>query len=186
MSKIFSNFILLLAEKSHLFHEDDGSLTYKDHEVTTDGIGQPKHLYIFNDDEIKLGDWYLVKHNVEGHILSDNLILAKANKNFIVNHYIKESGFHFKVIKTSDKSLGIELLTEEFLKTFCDEYIPEKIYFDKLNIKIYKTNWTREEVEHLLRKAWRDSYTFYMPKFTYDFDATNKWIKNNIEKTEKF
>lgn len=174
------NLIIISTVQSNIFGEDDNTLTYCDKEVKTDGISGPVHLYIIDEDaEIKEGDYYLVQHNVEGHILSDNFILCEATKNFMCNHYIKNIGVYLKIIASSNKEINVPIIEIPVLKELCVEW-------NNKVIKPYKTNWTREEVENLLRKAWRDSYTFYMPKFTYDFDATNKWIKNNIEATEKY
>jgi len=64
-----------------------------------------QYLYILSDEEIKEGDWYLVQHNIEGEILSNKLILCKANKNFILNHYIKTSNLYSKIIATTNPEL---------------------------------------------------------------------------------
>lgn len=91
---------------------------HKDYECSPkDEIFQ--HVYITSDEELKEGDSFLVQHNVEGHILSDRMILSKANGNFMMNHYIKEvKDVWFKVILTTDPRLikdGVQEIQLDFL-----------------------------------------------------------------------
>jgi len=169
------------------------------------------HLYILNDEEVKEGD-YIIDF---GAYKTPLLFCVRHSSDLTyLNHETKKGITIFKIIATTDTSLNLPLIPDDFIQAFCEnngemheviienelisdnkEYkYPEilEINYNVLTklkitsnntiiIKPHKETWTREEVIQLLRSAWRASYTYYMPKFTYDFDNTNKWIDNNID-----
>lgn len=117
--------------KSCLLLEPSKKLWYSEHYQNTDDQEEGdiyQHMYFTDDEEIKLGDWYLAKHNVEGHILSDKMILCQANYNFITNYYIKNTGYHFKIIASTNETLGLPKPSAKFIEKYIEVYNIGKKY----------------------------------------------------------
>jgi len=115
------------------------------------------HLYITNDEEIKEGDWVLSKHHIEGKILSNKLIIYKANKNFILNYYVRDTKIHQKIIASTDKLVIEENCNNfilqpsfQFVKKYISEYNKKNIItealisYDEYN---RSTTWEYDEPE---------------------------------------
>jgi len=71
-------------------------------------IETPDYILAVSDEEIKEGDYRATPHNIEGHILSDRIIISQCDKNFIINHYIN-NGFHKKITAYQPKGSAPEL-----------------------------------------------------------------------------
>lgn len=88
-----------------------------------DNLAYWMNIYLTNADEtIKVGDWYLSKHNIEGKVLSDKMILNKADLNFICNHYVENSTIWQKVIASTDSSLLLPQIPKDWIKYFITQY----------------------------------------------------------------
>lgn len=109
------NVYLIPSEAPTRLYEFGGELILNEEETSA---FRSKHVYITSNEKIEFGDWYLVKHNVEGVILSDKMILCRATIGFI-NHYYMEDieGVWLKVVLTTNKELqGVQLIQDEFLE----------------------------------------------------------------------
>lgn len=136
-------------------------------------IGQPQHLYLLSDEEIKEGDWYLVGLN--------KVRKAITHTSTIIKTTVKEFGFSGwkKIIASTDPSLNLPTFSQSFVKKYCDlgginsvmveyntEHVPHEIdsnYFLDINYlktrpdntiitKKIKDSFTRDEVIKLLNK----------------------------------
>jgi hypothetical protein len=123
------NIFLLPAENKSSIGFRDGSLIYRiDPPICRSdpfgnyGNADPQYVYIVNNEKIKERDWFLVQHNIEGEILSDKMILCKADHNFMVNFYMETLGsVWYKVILTNDEFLitdGIQEINDNFLESY--------------------------------------------------------------------
>lgn len=77
--------------------------------VTIDGFD-----YYITNNEISENDYYVVPHNIDGKILSQNFILGRADKNFMVNYYINTmKDWWRKVIATNNPNIDIPKVISE-------------------------------------------------------------------------
>ena len=128
-----------------------------------------QHLYIISDDEIKEGDWIMIK--------DDNYIFKSKSD------YSTEWKDRCKIIATTDASLGLPQPSQQFIEKYIEEYnkgnvitdvLVEELrssdgYYDEqdiwhwktlglkinpkdntITIKEVKDNYTREEVDRML------------------------------------
>lgn len=163
---------------------------------------QPQHLYFLSDEEIKEGDWVLVGKTVmqasEPYRLEEvKKIIATTDSSLTVDYY--DAAYN----ELNKQSLPRP--SNEFLKKYCklggiDEVLVAYInheeetgeiahsdaeleYYLKvapdntITIKPIKDSWSREEVIHLLNRAFSYSRSFGMSR---DKEQTDKWIKENL------
>ena len=158
-------------------------------------ISIPQHLYVISDDEIKENDYYisggrLYIANTPGQSWLLNNFLKTINKDFEAK----------KVIATTDK-LMLPLIPQSFIEEYCESngkideinvgytkdiaritfsngesglIIVENIILNSSNeviINKNKDNYTREEVEDLIRRAFVKGYYTGSPRYA---------INNNI------
>lgn len=199
--------VMLATEKASTLniHSETGILRIGANIESKNKTAINQHLYIVNDDEIKLGDYYYCKpaRSVEyGIIKCDSERLVQLCKDF--KH---ES---FKVIATTDLELnkqGIPKPSESFVKKFVDKYNKSEIIADilvewqdiyyetpagtcydeyhgpkvsfqnEITIHPIKNSWTREEVESLLINFSSD---FSLTSSKSDSNYVNEWIENNL------
>lgn len=160
------------------------------------------HLYFTTDEEIKAGDWWLRDKEVSNKTISHGICDCKkivATTDELITGYIQQQDSEVDIERCLPKP------SEAFLKKYCDlggidkveiEYIEILEQDDvqmyefrtgKYEIKVdshntitihqIKNNWTKEEVESLLKRAFGYAISFGMSR---DTEQTNKWIKNNI------
>lgn len=168
----------------------NGTLLFcKGFDKEIESIYQPQHLYIVSNEKIKEGG-YVYIGNIEENPFNSfvEIITDKSNIN-IAN----ELGF--KVIASTDKSLGLPLVSEDFIKAYCKvegkiddvmvEYnndCPKTNSNNEISITKVKDNFTREEVVQCLTKilyhSSKNSYTSMNMREKSEF--LNKWISDNL------
>lgn len=86
----------------------------------------PQHIYITDNSEIKVGDWYYYKHFGED-------IIDKANENTDLVNLNKPDRYFKKIILTTDETLikqGIQRIGDDFLQWFCNNSDCEYVEVD--------------------------------------------------------
>jgi len=109
---MFENYLAIMLptenrSKLH-YHKDNHTLTYGNIEIDNSYIWVNQHLYILSDDHIDVGDWYYV---------------PKVDK--VIKHYGTHeifTTFFKKVIATTDKSLNIDVIPDEYVENYCKIY----------------------------------------------------------------
>lgn len=107
--------IMLPSDKSNLYKHLLGSLRFSKNEKTDSDIIKPQHLYIVSSEEIKEGDYYYDK---EDKIIFKCLDTLEATSR---NDYkeIYECERWFKVLASTDSTLGLPRPSNAFLEAYC-------------------------------------------------------------------
>jgi len=99
-----------------------------------------QHLYITSDDEIKEGDWILLKSIGKGQIGKYSFDKEYQTHDLTtlsnVHYPYKTKEYFVKVIASTDKSLNLPSLSDEFLKEFIETYnkklsVVAKVQYDE-------------------------------------------------------
>lgn len=159
-----------------------------------------QHLYIVSDEEIKLFDWiYNIKENIIEQITSKvslTFVLEENKENQTFKKIIATTdtslgipqpsqGFIEKYIKEYNKGNIITDILVEYETVFLpiDAYPSQQKHVKQLKaskgntitIHPIKDSWTREEVEELCRKSFKEGLKYLYMKDINDIE--NKWIK---------
>lgn len=98
------NVKILPAKESFLFQEDDGTITYHEKSVKSDGIGRAIHLCITSNEEIKEGDWFIGETNIIKKCFKINKIHTQIHTKDVYAYFIHKCK---KVIATTNTSIMI-------------------------------------------------------------------------------
>lgn len=188
--------VMLRAKESHIFGEDDGTYTYHDKLVTSDGIGQPKHMYILSDEKTKKGNrGYFMCFDFENPYI---LNLTKGVSNEDIEHA------HSRIIATTDKLLGWKNLgidekgqiignhvtkgngclfqrelpgiPNEFLKEYCRKGGINKVLVEYLETGTFTSSDTKLIV-HDYKGAESINIKFIQPKMYTEKEVINILVK---------
>ena len=110
--------------------------------VTIDGFD-----YYVTNDEISENDYYVVPHNIEGKILSQNFVLGMADKNFMVNYYINTmKDWRRKVIATNNQNIDITKVVD-VIEGLAIEYLNDNYGYvwDKGDIDNFKYAYNKSQ-----------------------------------------
>ena len=110
--------------------------------VTIDGFD-----YYVTNDEISENDYYVVPHNIEGKILSQNFVLGMADKNFMVNYYINTmKDWRRKVIATNNQNIDITKVVD-VIEGLAIEYLNDNYGYvwDKEDIDNFKYAYNKSQ-----------------------------------------
>jgi hypothetical protein len=128
-----------------------------------------QHIYITNDEKIKVGDWFYYKHFGED-------IISKVSKNTdLVNINIHKEYFK-KIILTTDQDLikdGVQSVDEEFLQWFiknsdCEKVEVELIDTFKKTNEVYVDEITGGNYYEIIKK-----YKIIIPK--EELKTSHQW-----------
>lgn len=104
-------------------------------------FAKPQHLYITSDEEIEDGDWYLWydgnKYSLRKYVNCKNL---PGNTS--------DSGF--KIIATTDTSLELPLISQQFIEKYIEEYNKGNVIKEVLveyEGYVQSTTWEYDEPE---------------------------------------
>ena len=152
-----------------------------------------QHLYITSDEEIKKNDWC---YNSKRKSIELGKYMIGTNE-FI---------FCKKIIATTDTSLGLPQLPQQFIEKYIEEYnkgnvitkvmveyvqVPNSVFIQVLeapyiqlkinsdntiNIKPIKVSWNREEVIKLLKSM----PNFFNNSIDKQIELRNQWIEENL------
>ena len=186
------NVVMLSTEDAKapiLSYLNDKSIQYFPATIWSNSDLTKRHLYITSDEVIKEGDWFILNNCNPIQCVMKDFPQAKDVK---------------KIIATTDTSLGIALISKEFINYFIEQYnkgnvikevwvefkvisndlSPVLHYNSKkiINIKPIKDSWSREEVTQLLHKYENDMlyygrdgyYRSCFPK------AIDDWANKNL------
>jgi hypothetical protein len=155
------------------------------------------HLHILSEDEIGDQDFFMKinkNHVPTIHAVTKNAFL---NKEYLNS---KETNDCFKIIASTDSSLNLPSPSPEFLQIYCQDqptevlvdyklgsykrgliWLPQINKDNQISIKKAKQNYTEEEVETLLIKAFRDGHIWGVSYSTW-FVPTKKQHKEELQK----
>lgn len=195
--------VMLSTNKSKLIlNEVQNKLILADVETTNyNPSGRlTKHLYIVNDDIIKINDWYIDNNKtlayceyIRNNILNgpESTVVAKDKIGF--NRFSHQGYDCFKIIATTDKSLLLPTVSDYFIAYYIEAYNRAKpitdilVEYENDILKIHSNNsifaknpkdsWSREEIEVLLFKYAEENA---LTSTKSEIDDFNQWIENNL------
>ena len=194
---------IVLMNTGELYYKNNYSVNHEKERVN-------QHLYFLSDEEIKVGDWYYNTAVKEEHLSYSNYIeKCEYNHEAIACNNINLPKC-YKIIASTDKSLGLPLPTDEFIKEYCkaggigevmiEYYNDNEDAFDLLSgkicispdntitIKRIKENWSREDLYKAYMKGREHEYEVsqFKPdgktqcKYVHPKESFDKWIQENI------
>lgn len=120
-------------------NQKEGTIVFKPKLCLTKKYWQPQHLYQLSDEGIQDGDWIIIPnsrnipHYVDGEISLASMFLETWKK----------------IIASTDKSLGLPIISDEFIQEYIDNYNnPSKQKWDDI-IDEYANNNDEIEINHL-------------------------------------
>ncbi len=205
--------------KVTMLSSNNSSLLYKDYSSNLAGtlycintlvpkseFYKPQHLYIVSDDEIKEGDWFILKDNHphgrlrKCHYISDKQLMIDAKTDIGWGFSYQEEAM--KIIATTDFSLTIKSqvcrfhrylpeIPQDFIKLYCEKGGIDEIEVEYIHLggtgSGYKLKINSDNTINI--KTIKDSYTReevieLCSKALRDYTATehciSKWINKNI------
>jgi hypothetical protein len=194
--------LLLETNKSDIILSDKNQLVWMNVPLAYyEGIPLfPHHLYIVNDDIIKINDWYIDNNktlayceDIRDNILNgpESTVVAKDKIGF--NRFSHQGYDCFKIIATTDKSLELPTVSDYFIAYYIEAYNRAKpitdilVEYENDILKIHSNNsifaknpkdsWSREEIEVLLFKYAEENA---LTSTKSEIDDFNQWIENNL------
>ena len=115
------------------FYNTNKNLGYHEAVYAVNNIGGTyQHLYITDDSKIGEGDWFINETNsyiglglcqvTSSREGSSKLKTPKSDSHFVaasIKYLQKEDGFR-KIIASTDKSLGLPMIQQDFIKQYCE------------------------------------------------------------------
>lgn len=137
------------------------------------------HLYLISDDEIKVGDWYYF-HSPE---VNDAYVRAGFNNSIHqctdvgLGHVASNSKmlnpkmYCRKIIATTDPTLNLPLIPEEFVKSYCENPVDEVFanVFPKLDNNFNPTEEYRVEISSVETSWNKDQIEFWLMQDVADY-----------------
>lgn len=143
-----------------LSYLDNKSLQYFPLEYWSNSNLTKQHLYIISDEEINKGDWCVMLDSA-GNVFSNPQQYID-----VKTQYINDG--HRKIIASTDKSLNILQIPEDFIKIFIKEYNKDNIItyvmieYDEIEEapRMAFSHYTEEELNYFVENPidWETKY----------------------------
>ena len=159
---------LVTSNKDYALIKGDFDWSVKTPGIDPNLYGSTKyHLYLVSDDEIRVGDWYC---STDRRTSEYGVIKCETQRlqDLLANAIVGEVEKYKKIITTTDPTLELPLIPQEFVKSYCDEPVDEvfvevvpkyniqvngqgiqKSVFHHHEVILYpvETSWNKEQIE---------------------------------------
>ena len=177
LNSVFS----LRSDKPYLMSEQNSPFKARIYD-TKDLYHTYFNLYIISDNEIKLFDWvYNNKENIVEQITSKTQLIFVLEEN-------KENQTFKKIIATTDASLGLPQLSQQFIEKYIEEYNKSQQITECLveYEEIYPKHFTYNPNENIITRLKVDknnTITIKKVKDSYTREEVDRMLDEQASKT---